>query len=112
MNQSAQTHIKNYDAIVIGGGIGGLSFAAVSGGAFGEKKYCWSKKMRPSAVVFIHFIVMDLPWISGLTSSAKAKKGPLGNVLKAVGKDGEITWKPRPSHDKLQRRHFCFPQRA
>ena len=108
MDRTAQTQ-TNYDAIVIGGGIGGLSFAAVAAGLMGKKILIIEKNTRVGGrLTSFHKdgFTLDI----GAHVISQSEKGPLGNVLKAVKKDGMISWKHVRPMTSYRGDIFPFPK--
>ncbi|MCP4579471.1 MAG: NAD(P)/FAD-dependent oxidoreductase, partial [Deltaproteobacteria bacterium] len=100
---------RHHDAIVIGGGIGGLAFSAVAGAVLGKKILMLEKNADVGGRLYSFHkdgFTLDI----GAHVISQSEKGPLGDVLGAVGKEGEIKWKhvrPMTSH---KGEIFAFPR--
>ncbi len=108
MNSNAQKDM-DHDAIVIGGGIGGLAFSAVAGAVLGKKILMLEKNASVGGRLYSFHkdgFTLDI----GAHVISQSEKGPLGNVLKAVGKEGEIKWKHVRPMTSYKGDIFTFPR--
>ncbi len=98
-----------YDAIVIGGGIGGLALAAVAAGLIGKKILLLEKNAAVGGRLYSFSrdgFTLDI----GAHVISQSEKGPLGRVLHAVGKEGEISWKHVRPMTSWRGGIFAFPR--
>lgn len=108
MTLAEQTEL-NHDAIVIGGGIGGLAFAALACGLIGKKVLIVEKNAAVGGRLYSferEGFTLDI----GAHVISQSEKGPLGRVLRAVGKDGEISWKHVRPMTSFRGDIFAFPK--
>jgi phytoene dehydrogenase-like protein len=108
MNSKAQNDM-HHDAIVIGGGIGGLAFSAVAGAILGKKILMLEKNAAVGGRLYSFHkdgFTLDI----GAHVISQSEKGPLGDVLKAVGKEGEIKWKHVRPMTSYKGDIFAFPR--
>jgi phytoene dehydrogenase-like protein len=99
----------DYDAIVIGGGIGGLAFAAMACGQMGKKVLIVEKNSAVGGRLFSferEGFTLDI----GAHVISQSEKGPLGRILRAVGKEGEISWKHVRPMTSFRGEIFAFPR--
>lgn len=97
------------DAIVIGGGIGGLSFAAMACGLLGKKVLILEKNASVGGRLYSferEGFTLDI----GAHVISQSEKGPLGRVLRTVGKEGEISWKHVRPMTSWRKEIFAFPR--
>ena len=111
MQEMTTTEIKtmDYDAIVIGGGIGGLSFAVMAGALAGKKILILEKNAAAGGRLYSfqrEGFTLDI----GAHVISQSEKGPLGRVLRAAGKEGEINWKHVRPMTSFQGDIFAFPR--
>ena len=98
-----------HDAIVIGGGIGGLAFSAVAGAVLGKKILIIEKNDSVGGRLYSFHkdgFTLDI----GAHVISQSEKGPLGDVLKAVGKEGEIKWEYVRPLTSYRGEIFAFPR--
>ncbi len=99
----------NYDVIVIGSGIGGLSFAAVAGARLGKKVLILEKNATIGGR--LHSFQRDGFTLDiGAHVISQSEKGPLGSVLRTLGKQGHITWKHVRPMTSYRGEIFAFPR--
>ncbi len=99
----------NYDAVVIGGGMGGLAFAALACGRMGKKVLIVEKNTAVGGRMFSferEGFTLDI----GAHVISQSEKGPLGRVLRAVGKEGAISWKHVRPMTSFRGEIFAFPK--
>ena len=99
----------NYDAIVIGGGMGGLAFAASACGLMGKKVLVIEKNAAVGGRLY-SFEREGFTLDVGAHVISRSEKGPLGIVLRAVGKEGEIRWKHVRPMTSYRGEIFAFPR--
>ncbi|HML31837.1 phytoene desaturase family protein [Sporomusa sphaeroides] len=99
----------NYDVIVIGGGIGGLAFSAVASARLGKKVLLLEKNSfiggRLSSFQRDGF-TLDI----GAHVISQSEKGPLGSILRTLGKDKDITWEHVRPMTSYKGEIFAFPK--
>ena len=98
-----------YDAIVIGGGIGGLAFAALACGLIGKKILIVEKNAAVGGRLYSferEGFTLDI----GAHVISQSERGPLGRILRAVGKEGAISWKHVRPMTSCQGDIFAFPK--
>ena len=108
MNTTKQTE-KKYDAIIIGGGIGGLAFGAVTSGLLGKKILMVEKNAAVGGRLTSFRkdgFILDI----GAHVISQSEKGPLGKALRAVGKDDKIQWKHVRPMTSYKGEIFPFPK--
>jgi phytoene dehydrogenase-like protein len=102
-------NLTNHDAIVIGGGIGGLAFAAAACGLIGKRVLIVEKNASVGGRLYSferEGFTLDI----GAHVISQSEKGPLGRVLRVVGKDGEISWKHVRPMTSFRGEIFAFPK--
>lgn len=100
---------KHRDAIVIGGGVGGLAFAAIACSLLGKRVLVLEKNAAVGGRLYSferEGFTLDI----GAHVISQSEKGPLGRVLRAVGKDGEIRWKHVRPMTSFRGEIFAFPK--
>lgn len=108
MNQKAPKD-AHHDAIVIGGGIGGLAFSAVAGAVLGKKILMLEKNAAVGGRLYSFHkdgFTLDI----GAHVISQSEKGPLGEVLRAVGKEREIKWEHVRPMTSYKGEIFAFPR--
>lgn len=99
----------NYDVIVIGGGIGGLAFSAVASARLGKKVLLLEKNSvvggRLSSFQRDGF-TLDI----GAHVISQSEKGPLGAVLRTLGKENDISWEHVRPMTSYKGEIFAFPK--
>lgn len=99
----------NYDVIVIGGGVGGLAFSAVASSRLGKKVLLLEKNSavggRLSSFNRDGF-TLDI----GAHVISQSEKGPLGAVLRLLGKENDIEWKHVRPMTSFKDEIFAFPR--
>jgi phytoene dehydrogenase-like protein len=99
----------NYDAIVIGSGIGGLAFGAVASSRLGKKVLILEKNTAVGGRLYSFErdgFTLDI----GAHVISQSEKGPLGSVLRALGKEGDISWKHVRPMTSYRGEIFAFPK--
>ena len=98
-----------YDVIVIGSGIGGLAFGAVASYRLGKKVLILEKNSAVGGRLYSFQrdgFTLDI----GAHVISQSEKGPLGSVLRAIGKEGNISWKHVRPMTSYQGNIFPFPK--
>ncbi|WP_094607524.1 zeta-carotene-forming phytoene desaturase [Sporomusa silvacetica DSM 10669] len=99
----------NYDVIVIGGGIGGLAFSAVASARLGKKVLLLEKNSvvggRLSSFKRGGF-TLDI----GAHVISQSEKGPLGSILRILGKENDISWEHVRPMTSYKNEIFAFPK--
>lgn len=99
----------NYDVIVIGGGIGGLAFGALACARLGKKVLILEKNSAVGGRLYSFKrggFTLDI----GAHVISQSEKGPLGPILRAIGKEGAISWKHVRPLTSFQGEMFAFPR--
>jgi len=99
----------NYDAIVIGGGIGGLAFGALACSRLGKKVLILEKNNAVGGRLYSfqrEGFTLDI----GAHVISQSEKGPLGPILRAVNKEGSISWQHVRPMTSYQGELFAFPR--
>jgi phytoene dehydrogenase-like protein len=100
---------KSYDVIVIGGGIGGLAFGALACARLGKKILILEKNNAVGGR--LHSFQRDGFTLDiGAHVISQSEKGPLGPILRAVGKEGTIAWKHVRPMTSYNGEIFAFPR--
>lgn len=99
----------NYDVIVIGGGIGGLSFGAIASSRLRKKVLILEKNSAVGGRLYSferEGFTLDI----GAHVISQSEKGPLGSVLRSLGKEGDIRWKHVRPMTSYRGEIFAFPK--
>ncbi len=99
----------NYDVIVIGSGIGGLAFGAVASSRLGKKVLILEKNTSVGGRLYSferEGFTLDI----GAHVISQSEKGPLGSVLRAIGREDEINWKHVRPMTSCRGEIFAFPK--
>jgi phytoene dehydrogenase-like protein len=101
--------MTKYDVIVIGSGIGGLAFAAVASSRLGKKILILEKNATVGGRLHSfqrEGFTLDI----GAHVISQSEKGPLGSVLRTLGKEGDISWKHVRPMTSYCGEIFAFPK--
>ncbi|MEN6437117.1 MAG: NAD(P)/FAD-dependent oxidoreductase [Syntrophobacter sp.] len=101
--------MMRYDVIVIGSGIGGLSFAASASASLGKKVLMLEKNVSVGGRLYSFErdgFTLDI----GAHVISRSEKGPLGSVLRTLGKQDDIQWKHVRPMTSYGGEIFAFPK--
>lgn len=101
--------MTKYDVIVIGSGIGGLAFAAEASSRLGKKVLILERNATVGGR--LHSFERDGFTLDiGAHVISQSEKGPLGSVLRSLGKEGVISWKHVRPMTSYRGEVFAFPR--
>ncbi len=99
----------SFDVIIIGGGIGGLAFGALACARAGKKVLLIEKNNAVGGRLYsFHREGFTLDMGSHVIS--QSEKGPLGTILRVVGKEDAISWKHVRPMTSFRGEIFAFPR--
>lgn len=101
--------MKDYDVIIIGGGIGGLAFGALATSRLGKKILILEKNNAVGGRLYSFKrdgFTLDI----GAHVISQSEKGPLGPILRAADKEGAISWKHVRPMTSYRGEMFAFPR--